>query len=195
MGDTENPSEGLPELEQLLVDRFFLGLARQLQSQFSNVGSARVEDAVADAVEQLVKRLDHGPVRSVRDYLAKVAFNNLNRLVARQVKEVELAEGEHNLAPSAESEVLRNAAIGIIQAEVRTWENAHIREIMLVYVDVMAYGEPLDTEEVAALVSVTLNEDISPLSVRTWKARGLRKLREFIDSAEGLSAPRAIGER
>jgi hypothetical protein len=168
---------------------------RQLQGQFHNVGSAQVEDAVADAVEKLVRRLGQGPVRSVRDYLAKVAFNNLNKFVTHRVMEVELADGQRDDAPSAESEALRNAAIGIIKAEVRTWENAHIREVMLVYIDVMAYGEPLDTEEVAALVTATLNEVISPLSIRKWKARGLRKLREFIDNAEGLGAPHAVGGR
>ena len=186
---SDDAAEGLPALQQLLVDKFFLGLVHQLQGQFSNLGSAEVEDAVADAVEKLLKRLSQGPVRSVKDYLAKVAFNDLNRLAKSRVKEIGLGERDDQEAPSAEAGALRNAAIDIIKTEIRTWENAHIREVMLIYVDVMAYGEPLDTYEVADLASVVLGEDITPLSVRTWKARGLRKLHEFIDGAEGLDSP------
>jgi DNA-directed RNA polymerase specialized sigma24 family protein len=98
---SDDAAEGLPALQQLLVDKFFLGLVHQLQGQFSNLGSAEVEDAVADAVEKLLKRLSQRPVRSVKDYLAKVAFNDLNRIAKSRVKEVGLGERDDQEAPSA----------------------------------------------------------------------------------------------
>jgi len=189
MSDPEG--EGLPDLEQLLVDRFFLGLIDQLQAQFRNVGSGRVEDAVAHAVEKVLKRLEKGQIRDVKAYLAKVAYNDLNKFSRRQKRypEVVLDERDEGASGSAEDSALRSAAIDIIKAEVRSWENANIREVMLVYIDVIAYDEPMDTDEVAELVSATLGQEIAPGSVRTWKARGLRKLREFIEGVDGFDAP------
>jgi len=192
MSDSDYAAEGLSELEQLLVDKFFLGLVHQLQGQFDNVGSGRVEDAVAYAVEKVLKRQAEGPISDVKGYLATVAFNDLNKYVLRRKKypEYDLDERGDQELDSAEDEVMRSAAIDILKAEVRSWENAKIREVMLVYIDVMAFGEPMETDEVADLVSMTLGEEIAPGSVRTWKARGLRKLREFIEGVEGIDAPK-----
>lgn len=191
MSASDDEPEGLSDLEQLMVDKFFLGLATQLQKQFDNVGSGRVEDAVAHAVEKLLKRQTEDPVRNIKGYLATIAYNDLNKYTNRQKKhpEVGLDEREDAPAASAENEALRSSAFDIIKAEVRSWENANIREVMLVYIDIMAYDEPMDSDEVAELVSNTLGEEIAASSVRTWKARGIRKLREFIESVDGIDVP------
>jgi DNA-directed RNA polymerase specialized sigma24 family protein len=181
--DTTEPmelGEGLPELEQLLIDMFPLGLVRQLQQQYGNLGSAQVEDAVAIAVERLVKRLRRGPVRDVRKYLSKIAFNELNRIALRATDLPLDGERDDRPLPSAEEVALRNLAIDIIKEEIRTWENSHIREVTLIYVEATAYGEVLETDEVAEIIRSTLGEEINSLSVRKWRSRGLRKLREFI---------------
>lgn len=188
--DAEAQEEGIPELERALIDRFFLGLVRQLRSQFDNVGSAQVEDAVAVSVERLLIRLQRGPVRDVRSYLAKSAFNELRKTASRRV-EVALEERDDAEIPSAEDVVLRGAAIDLIRAEISTWENDHIKHVMFVYVDMLVANDVLETDEVADIVSVNLGEHISPMSVRTWKARGLRKLRQFIENEEAFGSLRA----
>lgn len=185
--------QGVEDLEQLLRDRFLLGLIGQLQAQFHNVGSADVEDAVLTAVERLLKRLSRGRVGDVKGYLAKIAFNELNKHVQRR-RELPLEARDEDLEPSAETEAMRIAAIDIIKAEIRTWQNAHIREVTLVCVEAMAAGEPLEHTEIADLVSVVLGEEISAGSVGTWKARGLRKLREFIEGTSDIGGQSALGE-
>lgn len=185
--------QGVEDLEQLLRDRFLLGLIGQLQERYRNVGSADVEDAVLTAVERLVKRLRRGPVNDVKGYLAKIAFNELNKHALRH-RELPLEARDEHLMPSAETEAMRIAAIDIIKAEIRTWQNAHIREVTLVCVEAMAAGEPLEHTEIAELVSVVLGEEISAGSVGTWKVRGLRKLREFIDNTPDVGGQPASGE-
>jgi DNA-directed RNA polymerase specialized sigma24 family protein len=180
---------GLDQLELLLRQRFFDGLVRQLRVKFSNLGSSDVEDAVAGAVESLVKRLSRRPVSGdLRAYLSKSAFNEARRAARRRTRGLEcpLDERDDSELPSTEDDALRTAGIEMIKAEVRSWENANVREVTLVYVEALVEGELLDTEEVAEIVSTVLGEEINPNSVRTWKARGLRKLQQFVNSTDGF---------
>jgi DNA-directed RNA polymerase specialized sigma24 family protein len=187
--DAPEPGEGVDELKQLLVERFFLGLVRQFRGEYPNLGSAAIEDAIATAVEKVLKRLAGGSVRDVRGYLAKVAHNEAKKAGRRAAREIPLGERPDGLDEAAEDTVLREAALGIIKAEIAGWENAHVREVMLVYVDVIALDEPLETDEVAEIVGANLGEEINPLSVRTWKARGIKRLRTFIEDMYGGTAP------
>ncbi|MGR6967000.1 hypothetical protein ACU610_21300 [Geodermatophilus sp. URMC 61] len=187
-------AEGLEDLQRALSDRFFLGLVEQFRKQFDNVGSAEVEDAVAAAVEKLLKRLERGPVGSVRSYLAKSAFNELRKITTRR-REIPVESHADLPTDGPDEKVLRQQAIELVKAEIRTWENANIKHVMLVYVDMIVAGDVLETDEVAEIVSQNLGEDINPLSVRTWKARGMRKLREFIEDAELSERRRAVGEK
>lgn len=128
-------------------------------------------------------------------YLAKVAFNTLKRTAERRARqEAPLDDRPDDEAASAEDEALRHAAVDAIRAEIRTWTNANIREVMLVYVDSIAYGEPLEAEEVASVVGQNLGEEISAGSVRVWKARGLKKLQEFVGDAGLIDERRTDGE-
>jgi DNA-directed RNA polymerase specialized sigma24 family protein len=182
-GDDE--ARALVEIEDALVSHFFLGLVAQLQRQFDNLGSADSEDAVAHAVEKLVLRVKAGPpVRDVKAYVARSAFNALNREANRRkrVQLVPLDERDDRIdAESAEDIVLRRAALELVRAEVRTWENAHVRAVTSVWLDVLESGEVVETEEIAEIVAVNLGEEISAGSVRTWKARGLKKLHAFVE--------------
>lgn len=187
----EPDNEGEEALLDLMRGRFLLGLVDQLQNAYPNAGSGHVEDAVAEAVSKLVVRLRKDPpVRDVSAYLAKVAFNTLKKGSAQRAdREAPLDERRDRPTPSAEDDALRAAAVSAITAEVRSWENANIREVMLVCVEAIALGEPIEADEIAELVSVTLGEEISPGSVRVWKMRGLRRLQEFVQR-EAISDPR-----
>lgn len=177
---TADAGDGLDELEELLEGGFFLGLLEQLRRQFRNLQSEDVEDAVVAAAEKTVRRVQKSPVMDVRKYLAKVAYNECNKATRRPVPVDATAPTEQNV----EESVLQDAAVALVKAEVRTWENAHIREVTLAYLEMYLSGEVLDTEEVAEIVTAVLGEQISSVSISQWKARGFRRLREFIESNE-----------
>lgn len=176
----DDPEEGLEALQQLLEARFFLGLAAQLSKQYRKLRYDDVEDAIATALENVVKRLETGPVRDIRKYLSRAAYNECNKL-ARLVPEDALPD-RHGSQRSVEDTALRDVVIDLIKAEVRRWENAHIREVVLVYIEMILANEILEIDEVAAIVSQNLGEEINPLSVSQWKARGMRRLAEFAES-------------
>lgn len=175
---------------------FLLGLVSQLQAAYPSAGTGQIEDAVAEAVSQLVVRLrKEPPVADVASYLAKVAYNTLKKTAQRTARrEAPLDDRPEEEAASAEEEALRHAAVDAIRAEIRTWTNANIREVMLVYVDSIAYGEPLEAQEVALVAGQNLGEEISAGSVRVWKARGLKKLQEFVRDAGLTDERRTDGE-
>lgn len=193
----EEDANGEDALLDLMRGGFLLGLVCQLQAAYPSAGTGQVEDAVAEAVSRLVVRLRKDPpITDVASYLAKVAYNTLERSAGRRAKrEAPLDDRpENHPVPSAEDDALRHAAVEVIRAEIRTWTNANIREVMLVYVDSIAYGEPLEAEEVAAIAGQSLDEEISAGSVRVWKARGLKRLQEFVGTAGLIDTRRTDGE-
>lgn len=194
--EEEGDATGEDALLDLMRGGFLLGLVRQLQATYPSAGTGQVEDAVAEAVSRLVVRLrKEPPVVDVASYLAKVAHNTLKRTAERRAKqEAPLDDRPDEATPSAEDEALRHAAVEVIRAEIRTWSNANIREVMLVYVDSIAYGEPLEADEVAAIAGQNLDEEISAGSVRVWKARGLKRLKEFVGDAGLIETRRTDGE-
>jgi DNA-directed RNA polymerase specialized sigma24 family protein len=196
MRGAEEDAEGQEALLELMRGGFLLGLLSQVQAAYPSAGTGQVEDAVAEAVSRLVVRLrKKPPVTDVASYLAKVTHNTLKRTAERRAKrEAPLRDRPEEAASSAEDEALRHAAVEVIRAEIRTWRNANIREVMLVYVDSIAYGEPLEAEEVAAIAGQSLDEVISVGSVRVWKARGLKRLQEFVGDAGLIETRRTDGE-
>lgn len=194
--DGEGKANGVDALLDLMRGGFLLGLVGQLQAAYPPAGTGQVEDAVAEAVSRLVVRLrKEPPVADLASYLAKVAHNTLKRTADRRAKqEVRLDDRPAEPVSSAEDEALRHAAVEVIRAEIRTWTNANIREVMLVYVDSIAYGEPLEAEEVADIAGQSLGEEISTGSVRVWKARGLKRLQEFVGDAGLIETRRTDGE-
>jgi DNA-directed RNA polymerase specialized sigma24 family protein len=196
VASNEEEDAGEDALLRLMRGGFLLGLVSQLQAAYPSAGTGQVEDAVAEAVSRLVVRLrKEPPVAEVASYLAKVAHNTLKRAAERTARqEAPLDERPEDTAASSEDEALRHAAVEVIRAEIRTWTNANIREVMLVYVDSIAYGEPLEADEVALIAGQSLEEEISAGSVRVWKARGLKKLQEFVGDAGLLETRRTDGE-
>ena len=195
-GNSES-AKGLDELEDIVLGRHFLtGLVGQLVSAYPSAGSGLAEEAVEEAIRKLVKRMGRPPpVLDVRGYLAKTAFNTLNKTAPKIVgHEVPLDQRPDAEVPSAEDEALRDAAVRAVKAEIRIWTNRNVREVMLVYVDAIALGEPIEAEEVAELVSPILGEEISAASVRVWKQRGLKRLREYTEDNDWTNRRTPGGE-
>lgn len=192
-GKDDDFGEGVDELEDLLAGGFFLGLVGQLQRQFRQIPPADIEDAVLEALQKMVQRLKtRGPVRDARKYLATIAYNCCNK-ASKQPVHLEIPERDAREI-TVENSVLQNAAIELIKTEVRSWENAHIREVISVYVEMIVTGELLEADEIAEIVSVNLGEQISVMSVSQWKARGLRKLREFIEGSDWFDRRRSTAK-
>lgn len=191
---------GTDELERLVLGQSFLiGLVEQLCYSFPDAGLGLAEEAVEEAVRKLVVRTRKPPpVTDVRGYLARVAYNTLQRTAPKVVNyERPLDEATHSATPSAEADALRYAAVQTVKKEIGTWVNANMREVMLIYVDAITIGEPIEAEEVAELVSPILGEEISPASVRVWKQRGMKRLREFVEESDwgqGRTANKETGK-
>jgi DNA-directed RNA polymerase specialized sigma24 family protein len=182
---TDDPSAGDPlgELEQLISAGLFDGLVRQIRSHYPWLGKQNVEDAVAEAVERVVRRLQRGPLHgNLADYVFKAALNSARktgRTVARRAETSLHAVPEATVSRSLEDDALRAMAVGLLLAEVRSWENTNIREVTLVYLEAAVAGEPMEAGEVADVVSQVLGEEINLRSVSQWKARGFRRLGAF----------------
>lgn len=178
--DEASEDERADAIFDAVREGFLVGLVRQLRAAYGDATTEQAEDAVAEAAKRLVARMKRPPrVDDIRAYLAKVAHNEIKQILKRAARLGEVAlEDWDDTAESAESEALRDAAVEAIKAEIRTWENANIREVMLIVVDSIAFGEPLDHSEVAAVAGQNLGEEISVSSVSQWKSRGMRRLRE-----------------
>jgi DNA-directed RNA polymerase specialized sigma24 family protein len=179
----------LDELEQLVRDRVFDAMFHQIRARYPDLGTGQVEDAVADAIEGVLRRLQRGPTTGdLRSYLFKSAWNAARKAAGKAARrnETALADDEEtpadawrNATTSAEETALRNMAVQLLTAEVRCWENANIREVTLIYLEAAVAMEPIEATEVAERVGPILGEEINLTSVRQWKARGFRRLREY----------------
>jgi DNA-directed RNA polymerase specialized sigma24 family protein len=177
VGPADDP---VADLQDLVRQRFLEGLVRQLERSYPEAGYAKCEDAVCEAAARLVERLRKPPaITDVRSYISKIAHNVLKNSAQRvDNHERPLDEHDDHAMPSAEAEALRFAALEAIKAEIKNWENAHIREVMLVTVEAVAIGEPIELAEIAEIAGQNLGEELSLSSVAVWKSRGLKKLRD-----------------
>lgn len=182
--ETDPAEDPVAALEGLIRQRFLEGLVRQLERGYPGAGYAKCEDAVCEAAARLVERLRKPPaVTDVRSYISKVAHNVLKNHAQRvDNHESPLEERDDREVSSAEEEALRFAAVEAIKAEIKLWENAHIREVMLVTIEAVAIGEPIEMAEIAEIAGQNLGEELSLQSVAVWKSRGLKKLREFFNA-------------
>lgn len=182
----------LVDLEALVSEGLVAALVRQIHSQYRWLGSAEVEDVVAGAIEQVVHRVKKAPLSGdLAAYVFKAALyraKNTARQVARRA-ERPLDDLRVDSTPPVDEEVLRRQVVELLIAEIRSWENAHIREVTLVDLEAAVAGEPLDDTDVADLVSQVLGEEINPRSVSQWRRRGLQKLTKFAEQIGGTDAP------
>jgi DNA-directed RNA polymerase specialized sigma24 family protein len=192
--DAKPSSEGqLVDIESLVSEGLVTAMVRQIQSQYRWLGSAEVEDVVAGAIEQVVRRVKKAPLSGdLAAYVFKAALyraKNTARQVARRA-ESPLDDLPAGTSPPADEEVLRRQVVELLVAEIRSWENAHIREVTLVDLEAAVAGEPLDDTDVADLVAQILGEEINPRSVSQWRRRGLQKLTKFAEQLGGTDEPR-----
>lgn len=180
------------DFELLVSEGLVTALVRQIQFQYGWLGSAEVEDVVAGAIEQVVRRVKKAPLSGdLAAYVFKAALyrakNTAQQVARRAERPIDDLPG--GTSPPVDEEVLRRQVVELLVAEIRSWENAHIREVTLVDLEAAVAGEPLDDTEVADLVSQVLCEEINPRSVSQWRRRGLQRLTKFAEQLGGADEP------
>ncbi|MDA0640608.1 hypothetical protein [Nonomuraea ferruginea] len=178
-GELSGPTDLEQEITHLISTGFFDGCVRMLV-QSMGVNQADVEDAILDAIVRLLERnARKTPIEDMKKYLYSCARNGLRRrqkALALSTDAVHL-DGEY---PSAEQEALSTARYTEMVAHVKTWENARIRVVTLLYLAGIYEGDPLTITEVATQASDILGESVEANSIGTWRKRGLDRLATFV---------------
>lgn len=183
MDEDASAPEALDDLVALVTGGLVDALVRQLRSSYTSLGNAEIEDVVAGSIERVVARIQKGPLHGdLAAYVYKATLNGANKAARQKARRAEVSLAPDLAQPTADvaDDVLRRQVVQLLLAEVRSWENANIRVVTLVYLEAAVAGEPLDSVEVAELASPVLGEELNPASVRKWKARGMQKLRDFL---------------
>ena len=178
-------------VEVMLTDGTIEGLVRRLQTDFPALHS-EASGAVAQAVEKLIRR-QVAPRRPAA-YLAASAFNVLKRQMRRRARTVSLDalgedDGEGSWEPedsewSVEEQALLRETYDELCGQVKTWETENVRVVTLLYLEAAFNCEPLPSDIAAEIASEILGEEVDPSFVRTWKSRGFKRLREYVNSIE-----------
>lgn len=179
--ELSGPTDLEGEITRLMATGFFDGCVRML-GRSMRADQADVEDAILDSIVRLLERgAKKAPVEDVQKYLYSCARNGLRRRQKALALSAaaEHTDGEH---PSAEQEALSSARYDGIVAHVKTWENARIRVVTLLYLAGIYEGDPLTTAEVATMTGDILGEEIEVKSVGTWRKRGFDRLATFVMS-------------
>ncbi|GAB3332578.1 hypothetical protein RMN56_10260 [Micromonospora halotolerans] len=178
-GEVGAPADREQEIMRLISTGFFDGCVRMLGVSM-RIDQADVEDAILDAIVRVLERdARKAPIEDMQKYLYSSARNNLRRRLKALARsaEAELNDGEH---PSAEQEALSAARYAELVAHVKTWENARIRVVTLLYLAGIYEGDPLTITEVAIQAGEILGEEIQVGSIGTWRKRGFDRLSAFV---------------
>jgi DNA-directed RNA polymerase specialized sigma24 family protein len=171
--------------EELLASGFLEGLVARLRFSYKSVGD-HAADAVAHAVEELMISTK---VKNPRRWVTAVAWNRMKMIGVQQARLKsldELAEYDPDQAifrddaGTAEEQALRDVVYGEVVAHVNTWPTDNVRVVTLLYLEAAHKGEPLTSEDAAEIASQILGEEVSDHFVRTWKSRGLARLRTWV---------------
>ena len=175
----ETGSDLLEELAELAHARFPEGLVRRLEHRFHGRG-LDAENAVAEGVAKMAERAGSGEIDDPRAYLAAIAFNAMRQAAKRAAfEELDDAAGAGVLV---EDEVLIRETFRYVKTLVEAWENKNLRTVTLLVVDSTYLGEPLTTAELAEHLEVIVGEEVSLVTVRKWKERGLARLQDQLRS-------------
>jgi Sigma-70 region 2 len=163
-------------LEQLVRGGFPEGLVRQLERQFRVAGQT-AEDAVAEGLARMVALAGRREIEDPRAYLTVVATNLMRRAVknALPLGYEENFEGDEQ---GEEDDAFGEAAYLFIKGLVERWETKTLRTVTLLVLEGAYLGDPLTGEELTRETGRLLGEEISSVTVRKWKERGLDRLQD-----------------
>lgn len=176
-------------VEEMLRDGRLEGLTGRLRVRFPSLWN-EVDAAVGHAVEKLITR----PTEPSEPfaYLTTCAVNELKRLAsyrARYDSLDALRDGDHPWEPvyegwSVEEQALIEATYTELLEHVSRWENNNVRTVTSIYLRAAQLGDPITSSEVAEELSDSFACEVSDEEVRTWKSRGFKRLRQYVNDAK-----------
>ena len=173
------------EAEEMLRDSRIEGLVRQIQKAYPGLAH-EAEAAVGHAVEALIRKTP-SPEKPFR-YLASCAYNEIKKIGKFRASNVSLdsLRDESDWEPaydewSAEERALVDETYKELMAHVATWENNNVRIVTEAYLEAVNTGGPPKAGDVADELSVVTGNEVSEDEVRTWKSRGFRRLRTYVN--------------
>lgn len=200
MSDGEALNEALvAKVEAMLRDGTVEGLARRLRRDFPTL-AAEADAAIGHGVERLILR-PYSP-RDCGAYLAACAYNELKRLARLQARHESLdalaadPDGDRpgwepaDGAATVEEQALRRITYDLLRSHVSTWDTENVRVVTLLYLEAAYEGEPLSSDTAAELASELLGYEVDANFVRTWKSRGFRKLRDYVQAVDVVDVQR-----
>ena len=174
------------EVEEMLRDGRIEGLVRQVQKAYPGL-SHEADAAVGHAVEALIRK-SPSPDKPPFSYLAACAYNEIKRIGKFRASNVSLdgLRDESDWEPaydewSAEERALVDETYKELMAHVATWENNNVRIVTEAYLEAVNSGRPPKAAEVADELSVVTGNEVSEDEVRTWKSRGFKRLRTYVN--------------
>lgn len=178
------------EAETMLRDGRIEGLVCQLQAAYPWLAH-EAEAAVGHGVAALI-RIKQSPTRPF-SYLTSCAYNEMKRIGKFRAREASL-EGlrdDSDWEPaydewSTEERALMNDTYKELAAHVATWENNNARIVTQAYLEAIHLGEPPTAGDVAEELSAVTGNEVTDDEVRTWKSRGFRRLRTYVNDQRTL---------
>lgn len=148
---------------------------------------AETDAAVGHGVEKLITR----PTEPNEPfaYLTTCAVNELRKLAAYRARHDSLEalrERDRPWEPSSDSlsveeQALLDATYLELLAVVSQWENNNVRLVTSSYLKAAQLAEPITSGQVADELSDAFGYDVSEEEVRTWKSRGFKRLRQYVN--------------
>lgn len=189
------------EVEAMLADGTLEGITSRLRRDYP-VLAAEADGAVGHGVEKLIRLAQNRTPTRPRAYLAACAHNEMTRMVRRRARELSLEtladrgddeDSGQGWQPeqggwSVEEKALLTATYEQLRGHVSTWDTDNVRVVTLLYLEAAFLGEPLPSQDAAALASDLLGYEVDDAFVRTWKSRGFKRLREYVRGADVVGA-------
>ncbi|MEF2255314.1 RNA polymerase sigma factor [Microbacterium schleiferi] len=201
-GDTARRRHVEAEIKAMLRDQRLDGIVRTLESQFHGQRQL-AEDAVLEAIERVLKKIEHDDVAHVLSYIQMVAVNYVKKELTKQKRfgggidslDAKLADEEMEWEPQADlsnddtpgrlDEQIGRDLLNGLKAITATW-NDNIRVVTNLVLD-HTFADDYDwmtADDLAQEASAILGIDVSAATASMWKARGLKRLREHFNFDE-----------
>lgn len=137
-----------------------------------------VEDAVFESIVKLLATAERRDVENPTAFITRVAERQLLRAIGRargqqaEIDELESEDAEHDV-------VEVRATVRMLKATMAGWTES-VRVVTVLVLDALAADEPLSSGDLARDASAILGRTVTADECRTWKSRGLERLRETL---------------
>lgn len=191
--------DALGMIEALHASGYLAGLKRMLQSKWSKLPAADVDDSVAEAVEGAYSAVSTGRrVGSIGAWLWKAADNiangrwNRGHLDMREIDDASDCAGEIELSPDERreaddlAEYRRTEAVRFARQLLSAVGHGQVRDVMELVIEAVEAGEPdLSAEVVADTLGIGRD------AARALMSRGLDRLKTAART-HGIELPEEI---